>query len=95
MLQMVIDLPESTSLKDKRRTVKSLKDRLQQKFRLSVAEVDLHDSVTLAHIGAVLVSNSRQHGEAVLSKALSYAEELIAGRIQATKIFSQVYQLSP
>ena len=36
-------LPESQSLKDKRQVLLSLKDRLREKFNLSVAEVDGQD----------------------------------------------------
>jgi len=91
VLQIVLDLPQMHSLKDKRSVVKSLKDRLQQKFHISVAEVDLHDSLTFAHIGAAVVSNSKTHGEAVLTKALSYAEEHAACRISDARIFSEIY----
>ena len=91
VLQLVIDLPDVQSLKEKRSVVKSLKDRLQQRFRMSVAEIDRHDSLQFAHLGAALVSNSRVHGEAVLAKALHYAEENAAGRISDVRIFSEVY----
>jgi uncharacterized protein YlxP (DUF503 family) len=36
-------IPESQSLKDKRQVLLSLKDRLREKFNLSVAEVDGQD----------------------------------------------------
>ncbi len=42
MIQLIIELPEIESIKDKRRIITSLKDKLQKKFRLSVAEIDLH-----------------------------------------------------
>jgi len=38
-----LHLPASQSLKDKRRIVKSLKDRMHQKFGVSAAEVDHQD----------------------------------------------------
>src|SRR5208337_3351587 len=60
MLILIIELPESASLKDKRSVVSSVKQRLRTKFRFSCAEVDLLDSLAFAEIGAALVSNSRE-----------------------------------
>ncbi len=91
VLQIVLDLPQMHSLKDKRSVVKSLKDRLQQKFHMSVAEVGGQDSLGFAHLGAAVVSNSKTHGEAVLTKALAYAEEHAACRISDARIFSEAY----
>ena len=92
ILQLIIQLPESTSLKDKRREIKSLKEKLIRKYKLSVAEVDLQDSVGFAHLGAALVSNSRQHGESVLQKAVDFAEKNIYGRLMDVQIFSERYE---
>ena len=41
MIQVVFELPEATSLKEKRQTLRSLKDRLIRKYKVSVAEIDL------------------------------------------------------
>ena len=86
-----IDIPDITSIKEKRQVVKSIKDRLRHRFRISVAEVDYQDSLRVAQIGAAVVSNSRQFGESVLQKALSFAEDTVPGRIRDTSIFSEFY----
>jgi len=91
MLQFILEIPESISLKEKRRVVKSLKDRLHQKFKLSVAAVDLHDSLKFSQIGVVLVSNSRKYGESVLNKAIDFIEANARGRLADVKIFSEFY----
>jgi hypothetical protein len=78
MLVLLIELPESTSLKDKRSVVSSVKQRLRTKFRFSCAEVDLLDSLAFAEIGAALVSNSREFGESVMHKALAVVEDEFA-----------------
>jgi len=91
MLRVIIELPESTSLKDKRRVVKSLKDRLRQRFRLSCAETDLQDSLRFAELGAALVSNSVDFGEEVLRKALGLIENELSLRIQDSGIHSERY----
>jgi uncharacterized protein YlxP (DUF503 family) len=91
ILQLIIELPASASLKDKRREISSLKDRLRERFKLSVAEVDLNDSIHFAHLGAAIVSNSRTFGESVLQKAIAFAERNVDGRLVDVKIFSEQY----
>jgi uncharacterized protein YlxP (DUF503 family) len=91
LLRFRLDLEGMTSIKDKRRIVSSLKDRLQRKFRLSVAEVDLQDSLTRAEIGAAIVSNSRTFGETVLHKALALVENEAPARIAHVEIISEQY----
>lgn len=91
VLHFVLDLPDINSLKEKRRVVQSVKTRLQNKFKMSVAEVDLQDSLRYAQLAAALVSNSRQFGESVMHKALSFVEAQVPGRLRDTGIFSEHY----
>ena len=91
MLDLIVELPESTSLKDKRRVVSSVKERLRIKFRVSCAEVDLLDSLSFAEIGAALVSNSREFGESVMHKALAVAEDEFGLRVHNAEIHSEMY----
>jgi len=91
MIQLRIELPPLESIKEKRRIVSSLKEKLAQKFRLSVAEVDLLDSLRYAQIGAALVSNSRTFGESVMHKALAMVERTVEGRLEDAEIFSETY----
>jgi uncharacterized protein len=91
MIQFRIELEGLQSIKDKRRIVSSLKEKLFLKFRLSVAEIDLLDSLSRAHLGAAVVSNSRTHGEAVLQKALALVERVVPGRLMETEVFSEFY----
>jgi uncharacterized protein YlxP (DUF503 family) len=91
ILHFVVDLPDIGSIKEKRQIVQSVKNRLQNKFKISVAEVDLQDSRRFAEIGAAVISNSKQYGESVLHKALQFAENFVPGRIRDTRIFSEIY----
>lgn len=63
----------SHSLKEKRRVVKGLKERLQQKFNLSVAEVDDQDSWQQAVLGVAAVGNDAPFVRSVLEQAANYA----------------------
>ena len=91
MLDIVIELPEATSIKDKRRVVSSIKTRLRTKFRVSCAEVDLLDSLSFAEIGAALVSNSREFGESVMHKSLAFVEDGFGIRVHDAQIHSEIY----
>ena len=91
MIQLLIELPPIGSIKEKRRIVSSLKEKLYQKFRMSVAEVDLLDSLHYAQIGAALVSNSKAFGESVMQKALALVENRVQGRLENAEIFSETY----
>jgi len=51
----------SESLKDKRRVVKSLKDRLHREHMVSIAEVAQHDILNSAVLGLALVGHDGKH----------------------------------
>ncbi len=89
MLQVIIEVPESSSLKDKRRVVKSVKDRLVSKYRVSCAETDLQESLRFAQLGAALVSNSAEFGEEVMRKALAVIEGELSLRLHDSGIHSE------
>ncbi len=89
MIQMILELPETTSLKEKRKVVVSVKEQLRIKFRMSCAEVDLQDSLQWAQLGGALVTNSRAHGEAVMQKALAFVESRC--RVRDIQIHSEVF----
>ena len=57
------------SLKDKRQVIKSLKDRLHQRFNVSVAETDHQDLWQRAELSCCVVSGDRKHAAEVLASA--------------------------
>jgi uncharacterized protein YlxP (DUF503 family) len=79
------------NIKEKRRILRSVKDKLQRRFNMSVAEVDLQDSLSFAQIGGALVSNSRSFGESVLHKAFELIERDVPVRIQDVSIHSEEF----
>ncbi len=70
ILQFELVVPGSMSLKDKRRVVKSLKDRLHRAHLVSVAEVGALDHHRLALLGVAMVSNSVPHIESTFDRIL-------------------------
>jgi uncharacterized protein YlxP (DUF503 family) len=91
MFQMIVEIPETASIKDKRRVIHSIRDRTQRKFRISCAEIDLQDSLRFAQLGAALVSNSREYGEAVLQKAIGFIEDMGTVRLHDFQLHSESY----
>jgi uncharacterized protein YlxP (DUF503 family) len=91
MIQLILEIPDVDSIKAKRRIVRSVKDKLQRRFHLSAAEVDLQDSLSFAQIGGALVSNSRAFGESVLQKAFAMIENEVPVRIQDISIHSEEF----
>ncbi len=57
------------SLKDKRRILKSLKDRLHQRYNVSVAETGHQDLWQRAELACSVVATDRKHAESVLGAA--------------------------
>ena len=57
------------SLKDKRRIVRSLKDRLHRRFNVSVAETNHHELWQRAELACCVIGTDRRHAESVLSSA--------------------------
>jgi len=91
MIQLIFEIPDVESIKDKRRIIRSVKDKLQHRFHMSAAEVDLQDSLSFGQIGGALVSNSRTFGESVLQKAFEMIEKEIPVRIQDMVIHSEEF----
>jgi uncharacterized protein YlxP (DUF503 family) len=52
---------DSRSLKDKRQVLQSIKDRLRDRFNVSVAEVEAQDHRQLVVLGLAMVSNEVAH----------------------------------
>jgi hypothetical protein len=71
---MELFLADRHSLKEKRHTVKSLKDRLRQGFNVSVAEVDAHELWQTAILAAACVGTDRAYVNGVLDRVLQAVE---------------------
>jgi uncharacterized protein YlxP (DUF503 family) len=92
MLLVIIELPDMESKKDKRKIVHSVRDRVNRKFRVSVAEVDLEESLSFSQIGVAVVSNDRTYGERVIHRILEFIETIVPGRIQEVQTHTESYQ---
>lgn len=71
-LSLKVAVFDATSLKDKRRVISSLKDRLRGRFNVSVAEVGSLDRRQQAELGVAVVGNNGRFVESCLDKIVDY-----------------------
>ncbi|CAB5101847.1 YlxP-like protein [Olavius algarvensis associated proteobacterium Delta 3] len=64
------------SLKGKRKIVKAIINRIQNRFNVSIAEVGANDIYQRAEIGFALVGNSRPLINSKIDKIFNLAEDL-------------------
>ncbi len=70
ILQFELLIHDPSSLKDKRRVVRSVKDRLHRDHQVSVAEVAMHDRLDRAILGLALVGHEGRRVGQVLDQIL-------------------------
>jgi uncharacterized protein len=74
LCHLTLRLPENSSLKGKRAVIKSIQQRLHNRFNISVAEVDHNDVWQLAGIELAAVANTAAHASEVVASAVAYLE---------------------
>jgi uncharacterized protein YlxP (DUF503 family) len=86
VLTLELRMDGAHSLKDKRQTVKSLKDRLRGKFNVAVAEIDYQDLWQRSLVSAVTVSGDHAHAEQTLQLVEREAANLLGGVLVGTSV---------
>jgi uncharacterized protein YlxP (DUF503 family) len=81
-----IHLSSSHSLKDKRRVLKGLKDRLRGRFNVSVAEIDHQDLWQRATLGIVSISGDRQPIESCFGQIRRIVESELPAELVAFEV---------
>jgi uncharacterized protein YlxP (DUF503 family) len=74
ILRVDLLLPGNHSLKEKRHTLKRIKESVKSRFNVSVAEVDHHDLWQRAVMGVVAVDTVGAHANSVLDQVLDHIE---------------------
>jgi hypothetical protein len=72
VLTLELGIFDARSLKDKRRALRSVKDRLRNGFSVSVAEVDELDSWQRAVLGVAMVGNEARFVNSCLDKIVDW-----------------------
>lgn len=63
VLTVDLHIPGAASLKEKRLVLRSIKDRIQNRFNVSVAELDFLDKWQRSRIGVAQIGNDYKHIE--------------------------------
>lgn len=80
-----LSIPGAGSLKEKRMVVRSMKDRMRNKFNVSVAETDFHDTWSRAELTVALVASDRRRADSVGDSV----DKFVAGERRAVITGSQ------
>jgi len=79
--KVVLRIPESQSLKGKRYIIRKIKDRVRNKFNVSIAEVDNQDLWQVTSIGFATVSNDRRIVQSTLDQVVNMVEDMGIGEL--------------
>jgi hypothetical protein len=72
--RVTLQLAENSSLKGKRMVVKSVAQRVRNRFNVAIAEVDTQDVWEVITLGIVCLSDDPRHANAMLSKVVDFIE---------------------
>ena len=85
-LKLGLYLHDNRSLKGKRKVVKSVIDRVKNKFNVSIAEIGSNDKWQRIELGLGAVGNDRRHIDASLNSVVSFIESLYLADIVDTEV---------
>ncbi|MEG6616049.1 DUF503 domain-containing protein [Peptococcaceae bacterium 1198_IL3148] len=74
---------EANNLKDKRRVLKSIIDRIKNRYNVSVAEVGRQHTWQRATLGIACISNETTHVQSTLSNVAKFIESLGIAQVLA------------
>lgn len=86
VLTLELHIEYAHSLKDKRQVVKGLKDRLRQRFNVSVAEIGFEDVWQRCVVAVVTVSSDRKYAEGVLQAVENDAATVLGAILVSTGV---------
>jgi uncharacterized protein YlxP (DUF503 family) len=89
-LRVEFHLHDSHSLKEKRKIVRSMVDKVKHKFNVAVAEIGSNDKWQKIELGISTVGNDRRHIDSSLNNILLYLESLYLAEMvdSKTEIFN-------
>jgi uncharacterized protein YlxP (DUF503 family) len=91
LCKIKLRIPENESLKGKRQVIKSIIARVQNKFSVSIAEIDDNDAWQLASIGVACISNDSRHANEILSHVIDFINE---SRFEVEMLYYQIELLT-
>jgi len=86
IIQVDLIIREAHSLKDKRRVLRSIKDRLRVRFQVAAAEVGVLDDRREATLGISLVANDATHAQKRCQSILNFLESHPAADVEDSQM---------
>ncbi|MEO0289419.1 MAG: DUF503 domain-containing protein [candidate division WOR-3 bacterium] len=74
VVKIELFMRESQTLKDKRRVIKSLIERVKNRYNVSIAEVDDNDSCKKSTIGIAILSNDTKFNDKQLKEIINFID---------------------
>jgi len=68
-------MPEVLSLKEKRHYIRSIKDKLNSHFKISISEIDFQETWQRSKIGAVAIGADKAGVNEVLSALIKFSQK--------------------
>jgi uncharacterized protein YlxP (DUF503 family) len=81
VLKIALLVRDSHSLKDKRAVVRRIKDRVEQKFKLGIAEVGALDLLQRAELGVAVAGSDRTYVSEVIDHIVGFVRGLGAAEV--------------
>lgn len=84
---MELHIPNANSLKAKRQVIKSLVQRLRNRFNVSVSEIGCQDLWQRAELGMAVICHNGAGADSIMEKIFAFVEEesrvdIISSRIE-------------
>jgi uncharacterized protein YlxP (DUF503 family) len=76
VLELRVSVFEAMTLKDKRRVIKSLKDRVHHRYNVSIAEVGGNDNIRTALLAVAAVANEGRFVQSLLSAIVDFVRRI-------------------
>ena len=73
--EVYLNIPGVQSLKEKRRIIKSLQDKLKNKFNIAISEIGNNDLWQSSLIGVVTIGNETAYLEKMLNSIINFIDE--------------------
>jgi uncharacterized protein YlxP (DUF503 family) len=81
IVRIELHIPASRSLKDKRQVVRGLKDRIRERVRAAVAEVDHQDLWQRAALGVAVVAADGGQARELVQAVRGLAEQAVEAQV--------------
>lgn len=85
-LRIEFRLSDNRSLKGKRKIVRSMVDKVRNKFNMSIAEVGSNDKWQKIELGVSAIGNDRRHIDSSLNSVLRFLDSLCLAQIVDTEM---------